>query len=788
MVSDMPDVILPLVKARINIDSRRERLLSDFKNNHIDGEGLAELSNILISSGLIVEGRHFIDECLSNHRNYLPVNAELALQKFVVGDYVSAGQLLSHDVLNDLPDRHLGKLVKIYSNICLGDYEASKANISDVLALIYYGEEEIGQSVLAWFWRDFSSRLPFLTEVLASHGFLIHALLLARISAVCYPDAASTCVAIGIAQYHLGFLNAADREFCEAVFRGYQESGFVWNYRFLILCIKGSWPEAETVFPLTSSSNSSIVLLFYADMLLRKHDVLAADRIFAQLACMQLDNYEQNFLKSLELKRVIQLKGNASDHAVEVLRQKTMEELNFDTAPYYYVALEFHDDSVFANSDDVIAHLLRICPKHPGSERLQIKCSVQQSLVFEFNEIFIPRIMDGCVWPTDVHKRLLEMIFQAPEKAFIAFEEFKSNYNLRMLDSGSNRLLPQVFIKISHYLKSEADSLLLKSVWRKSFVENSSRIRQLLSVDQCLSAACISFTVLKGLANTLFLYKDTSLRPMSDVDILIPESQIVEADKVLKDFGWHPDEVMYPDRVRFQYALTYRNNAGHVLDVHWRLSEDFISAVYDPTDFNDYASVRISGREFQILSPTMMLLHCILHGVRWNHQPPVRWVSDVILLTRDHRESINWQRIYDLAKKYDCLDTVEMGVGYLVREGYQNPVIQFSDAADRFEYLTRTPKHRVRLRDNSVMADHDEVMAILKSLQRRWAMGPADRIVVAGGADPDYVCQLVRAKGIEWIPYYDEHALSQVVDLNQRVNVIVLDANHNCLLRVYSVY
>lgn len=788
MVSSIPDLISPLVKARINLVSRRESLLSDFKRNRIDEIGLAELSNNLSCMGHIIEGRHFIDECFANHREYLPINAELALQKFLVGDYVCAEQLLTPDVLHNLPATHLANLVKLYADICLGEHDASNANVLDVLALVYSDDDEIAQSVIDWLWSDFSSRLPLLTEAIACHGLPIHALLLARMSAVCYPDTAETCAAIGIAQYHFGFFDAADREFCEALFKGYENSVFVWNYRFLILCITERWTEAETVFPSCDASTSPLILLFYADLLLRQHDVLAADHIFSELSGMQLNSYDQNFMNSLKLKRDIQLKGVESCSAVEYLKTKVLGGLTHEAAPYHYVALELIGDAAFANPDDVREKLLRTYPQYPGSDRLRTQHTAQESIVFEFNEIFIPRIVDGSVWPTDVHKRLLEISFLEPKNAYIAFTKFKSDYNLRMLDSGSNRLLPQVFIKIRPFLKSETDSLLLKSIWRKSFVENASKVRQLLSVGQCLCAAGVSFTVLKGLANTLFLYGDASLRPMSDIDILIPEALFVLSDKVLKDCGWQPNEVMYPDRLRFQYALTYRNKEGQVLDVHWRLSEDFISSVYDQNDFSDYGSVKVNGQEFQILSPTLMLLHTILHGVRWNHQPPVRWISDAILLTREHRESIDWNRIYALAKKYDCLDTVEMGVGYLIREGYQAPVVQFPDAADRFEYLLRTPKHRVRLRDNSVKADQDEVMAILKTIQRRWNLQPIDRIVVAGGADPNYVRELVSAKGIAWIPYYDEHIIEKSVDLKQRVNVIVLDANHNCLFRIYSVY
>lgn len=88
----------------------------------------------------------------------------------------------------------------------------------------------------------------------------------------------------------------------------------------------------------------------------------------------------------------------------------------------------------------------------------------------------------------------------------------------------------------------------------------------------------ISVRVLKGLPLAQSVFSDLSLRSPGDMDLLIDESYIVEADRVLRDFGYRgifQVDRFSPKRLAFYRShwkdLAYENPVtGFDVDLHWR--------------------------------------------------------------------------------------------------------------------------------------------------------------------------------------------------------------------------
>ena len=73
------------------------------------------------------------------------------------------------------------------------------------------------------------------------------------------------------------------------------------------------------------------------------------------------------------------------------------------------------------------------------------------------------------------------------------------------------------------------------------------------------------------------------------------------------------------------------------------------------------------------LDPTDMLFHVIVHGVKWNPEPPIRWIADAMTIIQSSDFEIDWPRIISHAKKYMVCLQIREGLNYLY-ENFQAPV------------------------------------------------------------------------------------------------------------------
>jgi hypothetical protein len=60
-----------------------------------------------------------------------------------------------------------------------------------------------------------------------------------------------------------------------------------------------------------------------------------------------------------------------------------------------------------------------------------------------------------------------------------------------------------------------------------------------------------------------------------------------------------------------------------------------------------------------------MLLHTIIHGLRWNSEPPVRWIPDAVTILRSAGESVDWPAIVEFAESSAVTQRLHMGLSYI---------------------------------------------------------------------------------------------------------------------------
>ena len=157
----------------------------------------------------------------------------------------------------------------------------------------------------------------------------------------------------------------------------------------------------------------------------------------------------------------------------------------------------------------------------------------------------------------------------------------------------------------------------------------------------------------KGIAYSVLYYKSLGLRPMSDLDLLIPASQVENGISVLKSMGWTPLENAISHQpmahqLLLRIEMQFRNSEGHEIDLHWRLLHGGRQSDTDGDFWSRSQTIDFLGRPAETLCDVDNLLHACEHGARWNRLPPMRWVADAVMIIR--RGDIEWPRLLELVE------------------------------------------------------------------------------------------------------------------------------------------
>jgi hypothetical protein len=250
-------------------------------------------------------------------------------------------------------------------------------------------------------------------------------------------------------------------------------------------------------------------------------------------------------------------------------------------------------------------------------------------------------------WPTPEQTDLLRAALLPGEEALAAWARWKAAVEFDDADGASHDLGPLVARNLGR-LRCE-DELLprLKGVQRRTWYRNRILLHAATGAARQLQDAGIPTMLLKGAPLAHRYYGDVSLRPMADIDLLVPTSKAKRAAEILMAAGWAPQ--VRPERVhdfvRLFHAIGLDNGAGGSVDLHWHVLEECCTADAD-RDFWDAATdLEIDGTTFQTLHPADLLLHVCVHGSRGYPAPALRWIPDALSVLEVEGESFDWDRL-----------------------------------------------------------------------------------------------------------------------------------------------
>jgi hypothetical protein len=277
----------------------------------------------------------------------------------------------------------------------------------------------------------------------------------------------------------------------------------------------------------------------------------------------------------------------------------------------------------------------------------------------------------GRLWPDRRQELLLQAALLPGPGAVDAWARLGPDLDLGRLDRGSERLLPLIWWNLRpHGLE---DPLLgrLEAHYRATREKNAAGLRQTASLLEAFRRAGIPTLVLKGAALLGSAYADLGLRPMSDVDLLVPIERVAQASRTLEALGWTAEAPVTPSMTRMVHALPFRRPSSIPVDLHWHVFEECCR----PDDDDDLwaASVprALEGVATRILAPEDQVIHACVHGEKWVQVPGVRWVADAAVVIRGGQ--VRWTRLVEQAVRRRFVLRLRAQLGYL-RSAFDAPI------------------------------------------------------------------------------------------------------------------
>lgn len=154
--------------------------------------------------------------------------------------------------------------------------------------------------------------------------------------------------------------------------------------------------------------------------------------------------------------------------------------------------------------------------------------------------------------------------------------------------------------------------------------------------------------LLKGAAHAHGLYSDSYLRPRCDTDLLFPDRDSAQrAWRRLEGQGYRASSQAVEGRYVSRQKLCFHPGRGHVLDLHWAISNTHTFARALPYDELARAAVALPGLHpaARTLGPVHSLLFGCVHlfgHERIERLSSLLWQYDLFLLGR-RLEAADWQ-------------------------------------------------------------------------------------------------------------------------------------------------
>jgi len=272
----------------------------------------------------------------------------------------------------------------------------------------------------------------------------------------------------------------------------------------------------------------------------------------------------------------------------------------------------------------------------------------------------------GGRWPTPNQYLLLKASLLNDDQAIKSWQIWKESVDIDFLDPGSFRLLPLLFSNLSNLRVKDPLMPRLKGVYRMSWYKNKMIFIQAGFLLNFLHQQGIETMLLKGVALQLLYYPKQGVRPMDDIDILVPSNRALSVINLLQKSSWRTFVGWEEGCLNVNHAHKLLNKAGYAIDLHWNVLSESIGPHADSPFWEASEFLNFHGTPTRVLNSSDQLLHACVHGIiPVASISSIRWIADAMKILTSPESEIDWKRILDLAEERSLKQHLKDTLGYL---------------------------------------------------------------------------------------------------------------------------
>ena len=235
------------------------------------------------------------------------------------------------------------------------------------------------------------------------------------------------------------------------------------------------------------------------------------------------------------------------------------------------------------------------------------------------------------------------------------------------LGGGAFRLLPLLYYRYRNICPDDELMARLKGIYRNSWSKNNILIYAADPALRILLENNLRVILLKGLPLAFGYYKNLALRPMADVDLLIPHQQREEAVNLLVKNGYRIKEdapLHYIYRALRSVTLVKEQIE---IDLHWSPLMESFGLQREELFWGHTVQIEVGDLVLETLDATGHFFHTIIHGFKRNPEPPIRWIADSVIIYKQSND-IDWSRLWHLAQVHGVILQLQRALQFLAKE------------------------------------------------------------------------------------------------------------------------
>ena len=274
--------------------------------------------------------------------------------------------------------------------------------------------------------------------------------------------------------------------------------------------------------------------------------------------------------------------------------------------------------------------------------------------------------------------------------------------------SYSHGVFPLVYKIIKKYdEKTPLDKLsFMKQTYMDLVKRNMLMTSELIKVSNVLEENGIKSIAFKGPTLSQMAYGDVISRQYVDLDVLVDESLLKDAQKILEANNYYPrydlEEYQKENLKDVVHDISMINKSNGInIELHWTLSSgEFFIDLEKLEYMSDIKKYNLSNYELNIFSNEKLFIYLCVHGYKhlWER---IEWLVDIYYLIS--KENIDLEKVVEMSKSVDA-DRIVLSTLIICQKMFDLK-IELKDSSIQDIKLNRTTNSML----NKIFQDYSKV-------------------------------------------------------------------------------